>query len=626
MADMSNSVAEENVNMSSEVLLNNLVKLQIDSKSITVDKGKLKWMKSFESLKKFVETSLQLKGQWTSPGGYLKLFEQTSGSAITIRYYTNTASILIQGDEGKKLENILLEKTASNQRLSEDRFAANNDESIEEDSSSDLNRSITVQITTDPDLSNSQACLGNLSNANESSILAETFTKEINFENSTAMNDNSSQRIRDEVNNVQITKTNLAHSCSCHQFATEIMNLKYKISNLQTTIFSFETILKDHDTILSLYNRSSDLNEKYLREINESKQHIINLEQKLVKLQEERDTLQLAARLIAQDKYCRNSDSNSLRWQNVSKSNTTDRDITNLVQMPNTSNIHVRNQYELLIDEGDYNGSSEPENKHESSQNHNEQNNEPQHPQEDDQRVSHMPSQAESRTQSQQSRLDNPLNESADHNPTYSGTQSTEQCVVLIGDSIIKSIIPQKLSRKKVRKFTYPGKSADEIESEIRNIDSASISASHVIIHCGTNNLPVDQSNVCLNKIEKLCSTVHDMFPNAEVGISGITIRNDIESSAKMADVNNKIKEMCTRHNYTFIDHKNINRSCLNRSNLHLNAKGAALLAVDFINFLRGGKPSATYSRNRQYENFQMERTVRQLENILRTITGERTR
>ena len=42
---------------------------------------------------------------------------------------------------------------------------------------------------------------------------------------------------------------------------------------------------------------------------------------------------------------------------------------------------------------GNYNGSSEPENKYESSQNHNEQNNEPQHPQEDDQCVSHMPSQ-----------------------------------------------------------------------------------------------------------------------------------------------------------------------------------------------------------------------------------------
>jgi hypothetical protein len=36
---------------------------------------------------------------------------------------------------------------------------------------------------------------------------------------------------------------------------------------------------------------------------------------------------------------------------------------------------------------------------------------------------------------------------------------------------------------------------------------------------------------------------MHDTFQNAEVGISGITIRNDMESSAKMADVNNKIEE-----------------------------------------------------------------------------------
>ena len=514
-----------------------------------------------------------------------------------------------------------------------------------------MNSTITLQITTDSDLNDNQAFIENLSSASESSILAEALAKGTNFESNTAMTDNSSQINGDEVNGVQVINTSPVHSCSCQQFATELVSLKYKISNLQTTIFSFETTLKNHDTILSLYNRSSDLNEKYLREISESKQHIINLEQKLVKLEEERDTLQLAARLIAQDKYCRNSDSNSLRWQNVSKSNTTDRDITNNpVHMPNTSDIHVRNRYESLIDEGDYNGSNEPGNNHDTFQIHNtqtlhsmrnqshlnnnseqsleEHNNEPRHPQEDDQRQNtnkQQNGQAKSRMHNQQSRQDNPPVESADHNSTYSGAQSREQCVVLIGDSIIKNIIPQKLEIK-VRKFTYPGKSAEEIESEIRNIDNASISPSHVIIHCGTNNLPIDQSNACLNKIEKLCSTMHDKFPNAEVGIAGITIRNDIESSAKIADVNNKIKEMCIRHNYTFIDHKNINGSCLNGSKLHLNAKGTALLAVDFINFLRGGKLSATYSRNRQYENFQMERTARQLENILRTITRERTR
>ncbi|CAB4013444.1 Hypothetical predicted protein, partial [Paramuricea clavata] len=73
-----------------------------------------------------------------------------------------------------------------------------------------------------------------------------------------------------------------------------------------------------------------------------------------------------------------------------------------------------------------------------------------------------------------------------------------------------------KVSRKKFRKFTYPGKSAEEIESEIRNKDNVSISRSHVKIHCRTNNLPIDQSNACLNKIEKLCSAVHYKVPNAE--------------------------------------------------------------------------------------------------------------
>ena len=76
-----------------------------------------------------------------------------------------------------------------------------------------------------------------------------------------------------------------------------------------------------------MYNRSSDLSERYLREINDNKQLITNLEQKVAKLEEEKGTLQLAARLIAQDKYCRNVDT-SLRWQNLSKSNTKDRDFT----------------------------------------------------------------------------------------------------------------------------------------------------------------------------------------------------------------------------------------------------------------------------------------------------------
>ena len=42
--------------------------------------------------------------------------------------------------------------------------------------------------------------------------------------------------------------------------------------------------------------------------------------------------------------------------------------------------------------------------------------------------------------------------------------------MIVIGDSLIKNIQPRKLTKKKVHKYTFPGKTADEIENEI-NLD-----------------------------------------------------------------------------------------------------------------------------------------------------------
>ena len=47
--------------------------------------------------------------------------------------------------------------------------------------------------------------------------------------------------------------------------------------------------------------------------------------------------------------------------------------------------------------------------------------------------------------------------------------QTMHQSVVLIGDSIIKNIVPQKLTRKNVYKSTYPGRTVEEIDQEIQN-------------------------------------------------------------------------------------------------------------------------------------------------------------
>ena len=189
--------------------------------------------------------------------------------------------------------------------------------------------------------------------------------------------------------------------------------------------------------------------------------------------------------------------------------------------------------------------------------------------------------------------------------------------VIVIGDSIIKNIQPRKLTKKKVHKYTFPGKTADEIEKEI-NLDSLKAIPSHVIIHAGTNNLPTESVTVCANKIEKLAAKVKNQFPYSKIGLSGLTVRHDIDVSKKIVDVNKELGLICTKLNISFIDNSTIDDTCLNKSRLHLNEKGSAILAVHFITFLRGDRASLTPKKQR-HEDFQQS-AIQKLGELLKMI------
>ena len=121
-----------------------------------------------------------------------------------------------------------------------------------------------------------------------------------------------------------------------------------------------------------------------------------------------------------------------------------------------------------------------------------------------------------------------------------------------------------------------------------------------------------------MSVLTKLNSCVQqpDQFThaNAQIGVSSLTERYDLSVHDKLVEVNSKIEEMCAINNYTFIHHVNIDRSCLNNSKIHLNAKGYALLAVMFINFIRGRKQ---LSQVNQTKNFWLDETLRQLGTVL---------
>ena len=129
--------------------------------------------------------------------------------------------------------------------------------------------------------------------------------------------------------------------------------------------------------ILSTYNRAADLNEKYLREINESKRVINSLEQKISKVEEERDSLQLATRLIAPDKYGHFGDAKRPRtksnmqitngssyncasqysllndWQNFPISNLTNYSASKQKKSSGSSSLCIGNRFDVLMDESD---------------------------------------------------------------------------------------------------------------------------------------------------------------------------------------------------------------------------------------------------------------------------------
>ena len=175
---------------------------------------------------------------------------------------------------------------------------------------------------------------------------------------------------------------------------------------------------------------------------------------------------------------------------------------------------------------------------------------------------------------------------------------------------MIEDINPHKLSKSLVRKLTYPGKRAEEISNQVSSA-YINVPPTKVIINAGTNNLITDSSKECFDNIQLLSSKIKVMFKDTRIVISSLITRKDTDVSLKIT--NELLKALCQKEGYTYIENGNIDATCLNGSNLHLNAKGSALLAVHFIKFLRGRHP-----RSSSMGGFPME--LRQLGELLKTM------
>lgn len=159
-----------------------------------------------------------------------------------------------------------------------------------------------------------------------------------------------------------------------------------------------------------------------------------------------------------------------------------------------------------------------------------------------------------------------------------------KKTICIAGDSIIKNINPWKLSRKhSVKVHSHPGATTEDMVDFIK--PDVRKSPDVIVLHVGTNDIS-NKINT-KKKLKTLIKTIRDLEykKKIEIAISSVITREGFES--EVGELNSYLKSFCESSNLFFIDNSNVDISCLNRSKLHCNKKGDALLAKNFLNFLQ---------------------------------------
>ena len=102
-----------------------------------------------------------------------------------------------------------------------------------------------------------------------------------------------------------------------------------------------------------------------------------------------------------------------------------------------------------------------------------------------------------------------------------------------------------------------------------------------LVIHSGTNDI-TNKVNT-LQKIRKVINAIKDdLNDKIEIVLSSVIHWDDQDLEDEINKLNEKLENLCKGKGMRFIDNSNIKSSSLNRSKLHLNKSGTALLTKHF--------------------------------------------
>ena len=547
---------------------------------------KLKWLGDFDLFEKFVNDILNIKGEWKVPRGGCK---QLKTKDITVRWYENR-SVLLDGPMKDEYSDIL-------QRIAT--ISPNNISNLGVDDFADVSPTHMPSL---PNINNSMVNT-NMSNAELLDFDASQ-NDSAHFSTNNGATNGSEQTLKE------------IPLCVEGNALDDVMNRLNALSN-EFEKYKSETTIVLNELVDGYEIRNSQVRDNQLAQENDLlkkanmalKSDVYKLEcllsetsSKLVAAESEKASLVTVIRLMNED--CANAVKDvgdNVRSQMTQPRNPWCTVHTRSENQKGNEVTRLHNQFSSLEDEA------------------NELNNNSDF----DASVINIDSDIQQPTPSQN------MSESTSKftEPKDDRTQGTsgnsdrvpKKGIALIGDSIIKNVSPVKLSKRKVYKFTYPGKTTIEITNELAKINIKP-DPSHVVIHAGTNDVPVESIDECVGNMEKLITTAKQKFPNSKIGISGLTLRQDSDLISKIEDINEKVQSLSSKHGVTFISNMSIDETCLNSSGLHLNAKGTAILATHFIKFLRDGQSLSSLRPQKHSRQDFPKNTINHLAELLNAI------
>ena len=159
---------------------------------------------------------------------------------------------------------------------------------------------------------------------------------------------------------------------------------------------------------------------------------------------------------------------------------------------------------------------------------------------------------------------------------------------LVIGDSMIKHIDQQKIQRASGDQsvvHSYSGAKVDEIKNKIKH-SMEKDQFETIILHVGTNDLVHEDSEMVATKMDALIKEAKSKARH--VVVSSIIKRYDSRVAlSRITLFNNLMIDLCSQHNTTYLNNDHIDKSLLNRSNLHLNQNGDRALGRTFCNYLK---------------------------------------